>query len=310
MKLLISAPYMIAERSRVEPLVSHPGLDVDWASVDERLEEADLLPIIAQYDAVICGDDRFTPRVIDAATRLRAIVKWGTGIDSIDKPYATSKGIKVLNTPNAFTDPVADTALGYILYFARGIAANDEVLRTGGWHKPQGFALSERTVGIVGFGNIGRAVAARLRACGATVLANDVVSIPDEVVHGLGVTTVSKDELFTRSDYITLHCDLNPTSHYMLGRDAFARMARHPIVVNTARGPLIQEEALIEALDAGAIAGAALDVFENEPLPRDHVLRRMKNTVLACHNSNSSPSHWWRIHERSARLVAEELGLA
>jgi D-3-phosphoglycerate dehydrogenase / 2-oxoglutarate reductase len=308
-KLLISAPYMIAERARVEPLLKRPGLEVEWASVRERLEESDLLPIIGKFDAVICGDDRFTPRVLDAATKLKAIVKWGTGIDSIDKTYATQKGIKVLNTPNAFTNPVADTTLGYILHFARGNSVNDQVLRSGGWHKPQGFALSERTVGIIGFGNIGRAVAKRLRACEATVLANDIVEIPENVVRELGVTMAPLTELLERSDFVTLHCDLNSTSRHILNRDAFSRMKRKPYVVNTARGPLIEEGALIEALEKGIVAGAGLDVFEDEPLPRDHVMRRMPNTILACHNSNSSPSHWWRIHERSARLVAEELGL-
>jgi len=310
MKLLISAPYMIAERARVEPLVAHPKLDVVWATVGERLEEADLLPIISEYDAVICGDDRFTPRVIDAAKRLRAIVKWGTGIDSIDKAYAATKGIKVLNTPNAFTNPVADTTVGYILHFARNIGANDAVLRRGEWSKPQGFALVERTVGIIGFGNIGRAVASRLRPFGATVLANDVLDIPADVAAALGVTLVSKEDLLAQSDYVTLHCDLNPTSHHLLRTETFAMMRRQPVVINTARGPLIEETALLEALDAGTISGAALDVFEHEPLPREHALRRHPKTVLACHNSNSSPSHWWRIHERSARLVAEELGLA
>jgi len=308
-KLLISAPYMIAERERVEPLVTRPGLEVTWATVRERLEEADLLPIIGQYDAIICGDDRFTPRVLDAAKKLRAIVKWGTGIDSIDKPYATKRGIKVLNTPGAFTNPVADTTLGYILHFARGVSVNDQVLRTGGWNKPQGFALSERTIGIIGFGTIGRAVAKRLHACDATVLATDIVEIPETVVRELGVTMLARDELLERSDFVTLHCDLNSTSHHVLNRDAFARMKRKPYVVNTARGPLIDEKALIEALNKGIIAGAGLDVFEDEPLPPEHVMRRMPNTILACHNSNSSPTHWWRIHERSARLVAEELGL-
>jgi D-3-phosphoglycerate dehydrogenase len=120
---------------------------------------------------------------------------------------------------------------------------------------------------------------------------------------------VSLQDLLARSDYVTLHCDLNPTSHRLLRRETFSLMQRKPVVINTARGPLISEAALLEALDAGTISGAALDVFEHEPLPVDHPLRRRSETVLACHNSNSSPSHWARIHERSARLVAEELGL-
>ena len=308
-KILISAPYMhrATEKPKVIEMLKGYDFDVTWASVEERLEEADLLPIIGMYDGILCGDDRITSKVIDAGSNLKAIVKWGTGIDSIDKVYAESKGIKVCRTPNAFTEPVADSALGLMLNEVRGIARNNAIVRSGKWDKPQGYTLQEKVIGIIGFGDTGRAVAKRLIPFGAKVLVNDIRTFEDSLFTSLNVTHVSKDEIYEQCDIIALQCDLNPTSNHLLNKEAFAKMKRAPYVMNIARGPLVKEEDLIDALNQGIISGVALDVFEHEPLAPNSPLRSMENVTASCHNTNSSPMCWDAIHKNSLKMMNEAL---
>ncbi len=309
-RILITAPYMVREREKVMPRLNHSELQVEWFPVRERLEEDELLRVIKGVDGIICGDDRITRAVLDRADRLKVIVKWGTGIDSIDREYASERGIPVRNTPEAFTLPVADTAVGYMLSFCRGLATNDAILKAGGWEKPQGYSLAEKTVGIIGLGSIGIAVAKRLRPFGPRVLACDTRDISPEEARALGVESSSLKNLLAESDIITLHCDLNETSHHILNAESLRYCRRGAFVINTARGPLIEEPALIRALEAGRIAGAGLDVFEDEPLPLESPLRHMPQVLLAAHNSNSSPACWQRVHQNSVQMLLKELGLA
>lgn len=306
-KILITAPYMIKERKKVHKLFENTDLKVDWAVVKERLEEYDLLKIIEPYHGIICGDDRITKSVLDRAINLKVIVKWGTGIDSIDKEEAEKRGIPLFRTPNAFSEPVADTTLGVILAFARSIFTNDRLMKGGHWDKPQGFSLSEKVVGIIGLGNIGTAVAKRLTGFQTAILANDIVEIDPEILRKYGITMVSKDELYKRADFICLHCDLNETSFHLLNERAFEKMKQKPFVINMARGPIIKEVALIRALKNGIISGAALDVFEAEPLPKDSPLRSMGNVILSAHNANSSPYYWQKVHENSLKNLFDVL---
>ncbi|MEE9215413.1 MAG: NAD(P)-dependent oxidoreductase [Thermodesulfobacteriota bacterium] len=308
-KVLITAPYMLREREKVEQLFSGFSLNLDWAEVKERLGENELLSVIGKYDGIICGDDRFTESVIDAATRLRVIVKWGTGIDSIDKEYANKRNILVYNTPDAFAAPVADTTLGMILYFSRGLKQNDDIMKMGGWDKPQGYALSEKKIGIIGLGNIGTAVAKRLCVFGTTIFANDIVAKDPSIIEKYCIHMVSKEEIYEQCDFITLHCDLNESSHHLLNGKIFAEMKNTAYIINTSRGPIIKEDDLIEALREGIIAGVGLDVFEHEPLPADSPLRKMSNAILSSHNSNSSPVHWQNVHENSIKMLLKGLGI-
>jgi phosphoglycerate dehydrogenase-like enzyme len=306
-RVLISAPYMHAERDKVEALLAPHALDVTWACGDERLEEDELLSVIAPFHGIICGDDQLTPRVYDAAHNLKVVVKWGTGIDSINRDEAERRGIQVRRTVGAFTDPVADTTLAYILAFARGVITNDNIVKSGRWEKPTGFALCEKTIGIIGFGHIGEAVSKRLAPFRARVLTTDIAAARRDVATSQRVEVVSPSALFGEADFITLHCDLNPTSRQLLDTAAFAAMHKRPFIINTARGPLINESALIEALRAGRVQGAALDVFEEEPLHKHSPLLAMGNVILACHNSNSSPAHWDRVHRNSIEMLVDGL---
>lgn len=308
MKILISAPYMLREREKVQGLLNDfPQWNITWADVKERLEEKDLLKMIKDYDGVICGDDRFTEKVYQQAEKLKVVVKWGTGIDSLNQKAAEEKGITLCRTPDAFTRPVADTTLAYILAFARGIRRNDSILKQGGWSKPQGYALYEKKVGLIGFGNIGRAVAKRLLAFDCEVLVYDIVEIPKSIQGEYNVRVVEKAQIFSECDFISLHCDLNEKSEKTLDQLAFSQMKQCPYIINTARGPLIDERELIRAINDGRVQGAGLDVFEEEPLALDSPLRKMDQVFLASHNSNSSPKCWEHVHRNSIKMLAESL---
>jgi D-3-phosphoglycerate dehydrogenase len=277
--------------------------------VDERLSEKELLAWVDDIDGAICGDDRFTERVLQAAPRLRVIAKWGTGIDSIDVEACERRGISVCNTPNAFSEPVADTVIGYVLCFARNFYQMDRAMKQGHWQKIPGRALRECTLGVIGVGNVGRAVVRRAVAFGMRVLGNDLVAMSSDFLAQTDIEMVSKDDLLRQADFVSLNCDLNPTSYHLIGEEEFDLMKPSAVVVNTSRGPVVDERALIRALREGQIRGAALDVFEVEPLPEGSALREMDNVLLAPHNANSSPEAWERVHRNTVRnllMVLEE----
>jgi D-3-phosphoglycerate dehydrogenase len=269
------------------------------------------LQYAGQYDGTISGDDKYTARVLEAcAPRLKVISKWGTGIDSIDSAAAARLGIKVCRTPNAFTLPVADSILGYILAFARRQPWMDRAMRTGVWEKLPGRALSECTLGVVGVGNIGKAVLRRARAFGMKLLGNDIIPIPPDFTLENYIEMTSLEDLLARSDFVSLNCDLNPTSDHLIDARTLARMKPSAVLINTARGQIVNEPDLIEALQKGTIAGAGLDVYEVEPLPIDSPLLQIDNVLIAPHNANSSTIAWERVHRNTIRNLLEGLEIA
>lgn len=307
--VLVSAPYMIPVIDRYRPLLDCYGIDLIIAPVQERLNEPELLALAGQFDGTLCGDDRYTAAVLEAcAPRLRVISKWGTGIDSIDQAACVRLGIQIGRTPNAFTLPVADTVFGYLLAFARRQPWMDRAMKGGVWQKIPGRSLSECTLGVVGVGTIGKAVIRRARAFGMHILGNDIVEVAPDFVRENEFELTSLDDLLARSDFVTLHCDLNPTSLHLMNPRAFGLMQPHSVLINTARGPVVDEAALIAALQSGQIGGAALDVYEVEPLPQDSPLKGMDNVLLAPHNANSSPAAWERVHRNTIRNLLVGLG--
>lgn len=297
MRILISAPYFLPVVEHYRSQLEAEGMELIIADARERLSEQELLPLVPSIHGAICGDDEFTERVLHAAPHLKVISKWGTGIDSIDTNAAARLGIRVFNTPNAFTDCVADSTLGYILNFARQLFRMDGDVRSGKWSKPDAVTLRECTLGVIGVGNIGTAVVRRAVAFGMTVFGYDPVTVPESFRAETGLKLVSMHELLASSDFVTLHCDLNPTSYHLIDDPHLDLMRPTAYVINTSRGPVVNEQALIEALDRGKIAGAALDVFESEPLRSDSPLRRMNNCLLAPHNANSGIAAKKRVHE-------------
>jgi len=309
--VLYSAPYMIPLLPRYRPLLEGLGLQLIVPEVHERLDENELLSYAGQFDGTICGDDHYTTRVLEACSpRLKVISKWGTGIDSINRQVAESLGIQVRNTPNAFTLPVADTVLGYMLTFARRFPWMDRAVKSGHWEKIPGRSLCECTLGVVGVGKIGKAVIRRARTFGMKLLGNDIIPIDQVFLSKNGVEMTSLEDLLARSDFVSLNCDLNHSSYHLMNATTLAQIKPSAILINTSRGPVVDEPALISALQAGKLAGAALDVFEVEPLSSDSPLTKMDNVMLASHNANSSPKAWERVHQNTINNLLEGLGIA
>jgi D-3-phosphoglycerate dehydrogenase len=308
--IFLSAPYMLPDLDRFMPVFKAYELEVILPEVHERLEEDQILAYAGQFDGAICGDDRYTERVLIAcAPRLKIISKWGTGIDSLDQQAAARLGIKIGRTANAFTLPVADSVIGYILAFARRQPWMDRAMKSGQWEKIPGRSLSECTLGVIGVGNCGKAVLRRARAFGMRLLGNDIIEIPPDFLLENGVEMTSLADLLAQADFISVNCDLNPTSYHLIKAETLALLKSGAVLINTARGPIVHEPALIKALQDKRLAGAALDVFEVEPLPLDSPLMSMDNVMLSPHNSNSSPAAWERVHWNTIRNLLEGLGI-
>lgn len=306
-RVLISAPYAMPVVDWYRAQLEAAGCEVVVASVRERLSEDELLPLIGDVDGIICGDDWITERVLTAASRLKVISKWGTGIDSIDLKAADRLGVSVRNTPNAFSEPVADTVMGYTLLLARQFDVMDRDIRRGLWQKPQLVSLRELTLGVIGVGNCGKAVVHRASAFGMRVLGNDPLEMANDFLASTGVQMIPLERLLREADLVSLNPTLNPTSYHLINDKALALMKPTAYLINTSRGPVVDEVALVRALERKQIAGAALDVFEIEPLPEDSPLRQLDNCWLAPHNANSSPLAAQRVHENTVRNLLEEL---
>ena len=309
-KVMVSAPYMIPEIDRFRDWFTEHDIEIEIPNVVERMEEKDLLPIIERYDGVICGDDRFTENVYKAAKKLKVVSKWGTGIDSINKDIAEKYGVMVGNTPDAFSHPVSDSVLGFMLAFSRNIIGSDRLMKNGEWEKIKGKTLGEQTLGIIGCGNVGSRVAKKANAFGMKIYACDIRELPKPILEQYNIEQVDLDTLLRESDFVSTNCDLNNSSYHILSDDAFKKMKSTAVVINTARGPVVDEQALIRALEAGEIRGCGLDVFEFEPLPIDSPLRKMDNVILSSHNTNSSPRYWEYVHENTLEnlLIGLERG--
>jgi len=236
------------------------GIEVDNRSditADELLQE------IAAYDGmVVRSRTKVGPDVLDAATNLKIIVRGGVGLDNIDLPYAKTKGVLVRNTPKASSNSVAELALGYMLALARRIPQGTMSMTAGEWKKKQlkGSEISGKTLGLIGFGNIGGLLGKKASALGMRVIFYDVITPADPGE----AEQVSLDEVLAQSDFISLHVPKLPATTNMLNAEAFAKMKDGVYLVNCARGGIVDEDALCDALASGKVAGAALDVFLDE----------------------------------------------
>jgi D-3-phosphoglycerate dehydrogenase / 2-oxoglutarate reductase len=267
-----------------------------------------LLREVADVDGIVVrSDTRITERVIAAAPRLRVIGRAGAGVDNIDVSAATRHGIVVMNAPGENTISAAEHTLSMLLALARRIPQADRSMRAGGWERGSflGVELFGKTLGILGLGKVGREVAARARALGMQVIGCDPV-LTEEVASRLSVALVPLEAVFERADFITLHVPLTEETRHMIGGPQLARSREGVRIVNVARGGIIDEVALVEALRSGRVAGAALDVFESEP-PTGSPLLSMESVILTPHLGASTQEAQEKVAARIAEQIAAYL---
>lgn len=276
------------------------GVELILPKVVQQLTEDELIATISDFDGMIAGDDPLTATVLEHARRMRIISKWGVGTDGIDLEAAERLGIAVTNTPGVFGEEVADVAMGYIVMLARQLHRMHTSIAEGGWWKHEGHSLSGSTLGVVGFGSIGQALARRATGFGMSVLAHDPVGGVLEPADALGVELLDLEDLFRRGEYLVVCCPLTPSNHHMVDAERLALMKPGGYLVNVARGPLVDEPALVRALESGHLAAAALDVFEDEPLAAEHPLRRFPQCVFGSHNGSNTRE---AVLRASARAV-------
>jgi D-3-phosphoglycerate dehydrogenase len=294
-------------RERLEAL----GLELVVPEIKgQQLDEDELLELMPEIDGVIAGDDLFTAAVLEASPRLRIISKWGIGTDSIDKMAAEKLGITVTNTPGVFGDEVADMALGYVLLLGRRQHQVDAAVRAGGWPKMEGESFRDQVALVVGLGSIGLCIVTRLQAIGMKVIGHDPSLAAQQAAEGLGATTETLVGALPTADWVVLAAPLTNTTRRLLNRERLALLPDGARVVNVARGQLVDQEALIEALESGRLGGAALDVFEVEPLPADSPLTRMDNVVLGAHNGSNTRQAVERTSALAVENLLAHLGLA
>jgi len=298
-RVLISCPLIVDSIDDYAEEFAANDIDYDVADVDQQLTEAELLEVIDTYDGVLAGDDEFTRRVITEAQRLKVISKWGIGTDAIATDAADEQGVAVYNTPGAFDDEVADVVMGYAIMLTRHLHHVDRAVRSGDWHCPRGTSLAGKTFGVIGVGNIGSAVARRAYAHRMDVLGTDIKSIPERLIAETGIEQVERDELFGRSDLVSLNCALTEETHGMVGAEELERLGEGGYLINTARGELIEQGALAAAIEDRTIAGAALDVFEEEPLPGDDPLLNFDSVILGSHNAQNTTEAVARVNDRA-----------
>jgi D-3-phosphoglycerate dehydrogenase len=278
------------------------GMTVDYRP---DITPDELKAVVGNYEGlVVRSRARVTADTLERVGRLRVIGRAGVGLDNVDVPAATAKGVIVMNTPGGNTISTAENTMSLLLSLSRNVAKADASMRAGRWDKNAlgGVELLDKTLAVIGLGRIGLEVAKRAAAFGMKIIGYDPFT-PREVAARHGVQIVALDEIWSRADFITVHTPLNDETQGMIGAAQLAQMKPTCRLVNCARGGIIDEAALVEALEKKVIAGAALDVFETEPLPQDHPLRRLDNVVLTPHLSASTAE----AQEKVAVQIAEQI---
>lgn len=267
-------------------LLADHGFHVDFYPRGQ-LSAEEMRGIVAGYNAMVIGIDQVDRSVIDAGTDLQVICMHGTGTDHIDVEYASQRGIYVGNVPGGNTNAVAELTIGLMIDAARQVTYSAHEARMGNWTRRVGHELSGKTLGLIGFGFIGRRIVKLLSGFEMKIVAFDLhqdVAVAEE----LGVRYTSLEELYETSDFISLHVPLTDMTRYMIGASELRRMKDGVVIVNTARGALIDAEALCDALEIGKVAAAGLDAVETEPLPADSPLRSFDNVVITAHIAAST----------------------
>jgi D-3-phosphoglycerate dehydrogenase len=299
MKVLVSDPI---HEDGLEKLKEFAEVDVstdlDKKSLIEKIPEFDAM--VVRSGTTVDGD------VLDAASKLKIIARAGVGLDNIDLEHADDLGIRVVNTPEAPSISVAELVIGYLIAWSRNLIQANNSLKDKKWVKSKllGTELKSKTLGVIGTGNIGEEVAKRANAFGMNLLGHDIYQ--KEELEEMGLEYVELDELLTDSDFITIHTPLNSSTRHMIGEKEFKKMKNNAVIANASRGAVIDEEALLEALENETIGGACLDVFEKDPLDNERLLEN-PNVILTPHIGSQTKENQRNVGVMAAEKIKEEL---
>lgn len=309
MKILVTCPPMLRMIDSFRPLFESKGIELSAPNVVQTLSVEELKVLVPQHDGWIIGDDPATRDVFIAgkAGLLKAAVKWGIGVDNVDFAACKDLDIPIINTPNMFGGEVADVAVGYVIGLARQTFFIDRGVRAGQWPKPAGISLSGKTVALLGFGDIGRNVAKRLLACGMSIQAYDPYYSEHEGLED--VKPMTWPQGVESADFIVITCALTASSRHMLNEETLSMAKDGVRVVNVARGPVVDESALIQALASGKVHSAALDVFEEEPVSMASPLREHPLCILGSHNASNTRDAVIRTSEIAVAKLFGFLGV-
>lgn len=309
-RILITCPPMLRMMPQLRGLFEGKNIELTTPDVVQILSVEELKEIVPQHHGWIIGDDPATREVFAAgkAGQLRAAVKWGVGVDNVDFAACKDLGIPIVNTPGMFGQEVADVALGYVIALARETFMIDNGVRSGEWPKPRGISLAGKKCAVLGMGDIGRNVAKRVAACGMEIFGYDPVVKPEDVP--AGVRMQQWPQGLNEADFLVVTCALTPTSRHIVNVSSLAQMKAGIRVVNVARGPIIDESALIAALRSGHVHSAALDVFEVEPLPMDSSLRDFgRRCLFGSHNGSNTADAVLRTSQIAIQKLYGFLGM-
>lgn len=286
MKVLVTPRSFGRNDNSVFKQLEDAGWQVTTNPVDRILTEDEMVDHIKGYDAVILGVDPMNAKILEAADKLKVISRYGVGLDNVDVNFAQSKGIAVYRTVGANANAVADYAFGLMLDVTRKISFIDRECRKGSWHKIKTNEMWGKTIGILGLGAIGKGIAKRASGFNMTILAYDPY-VDEEFAKTYGVTYVDLDTLLKKADFISLHLPLTDETRNLISDREFDLMKDEAVIVNTARGAVINEKALYEALKNNKILGAGIDVFDQEP-PQHRSFTELDNVVIGSHCAASS----------------------
>ncbi len=308
MKVLITCPPMLGMIDNFRPIFERHGVELTTPGVVQTLSIEELMQLVPQHDGWIIGDDPATHEVFTAgkAGCLKAAVKWGVGVDNVDFTACKELEIQIANTPNMFGNEVADIAMGYVIALARETFEIDLGVRAGEWPKPRGISLADKVVALVGFGDVGKATAKRLLAAGMRVIVYDPNA---QAEPRLSVERAVWPKHIEEADFIVITCSLTPASRYMVNTVVLDIAKAGVRIVNVGRGPVICEPDLVAALQSGKVYSAALDVFEDEPLPLDSPLRQLPHCLFGSHNASNTVDAVERTSHAAIQKLFSFLGV-
>jgi len=289
MKILITCPPMLKSIDEFIPLFEQKGIELICPEIIQTLTEEELIELVPQVEGWIIGDDPATANVFSAGKKgkLRAAVKWGVGVDNVDFKAAKELDIPISNTPAMFGEEVSDIALAYVLALARHTHQIDRSVRNGVWLKRPGISLTGRKAAVIGFGNIGKATARKLKAFGLDVSVFDpYAKLTSEENENYIFGTLNA--VVSKAHFLIITCALTATNRHLINDTVLMMTSPGSYLVNVSRGPLLDEAALIKAMEKNHIAGAGLDVFEIEPLHASNPLRKFDNVIFGSHNGSNT----------------------